>query len=79
MLPTNDKSLLCLRAEIECELIDLPGLKSVSDRDNLAIIQTIFIEVHQAIINPPEGKKNVTEWCKHEGCWKMIRELEIEM
>ena len=39
MLPTNDKSLLSLHPEIEFELIDLPGLKSVSDRDNLAVIQ----------------------------------------
>jgi hypothetical protein len=43
------------------------------------VIKTVSIEVHNAIINPPEGKKNVTEWCKHPDCWKMIRELEIDM
>ncbi|WP_227789009.1 MULTISPECIES: dynamin family protein [unclassified Nodularia (in: cyanobacteria)] len=39
LLPACDPSLLGLPASIGIELIDLPGLKSIQDRTNLATIQ----------------------------------------
>lgn len=45
ILPGQDISLLGLPTGIQVEFIDLPGLKSVKDRTNLAVIQS---RVHKA-------------------------------
>lgn len=45
LLPSIDSSLLGLPPDLGVEFIDLPGLKSVQDRANLAVIQT---RVHKA-------------------------------
>jgi GTPase SAR1 family protein len=45
LLPGADAALLGLPAGLPIEFIDLPGLKSVQDRANLAVIQT---RVHKA-------------------------------
>ncbi len=39
ILPMNDKSLLNLPQNLNIEFIDLPGLKSIQDKTNLAVIQ----------------------------------------
>lgn len=41
-------------------------------------IAAVSRQVHQIIVNPPEGR-NVTEWCKKEDCWKTIQEFDIEL
>ena len=45
LLPCVDATLLGLPPDLDVEFIDLPGLKSVQDRANLAVIQT---RVHKA-------------------------------
>ena len=45
ILPAEDASLLGLPKGIGIEFIDLPGLKSIQDRDNLKVIQQ---QVHKA-------------------------------
>jgi len=45
LLPAIDTSLLGLPPDLGVEFVDLPGLKSVQDRANLAVIQT---RVHKA-------------------------------
>lgn len=45
ILPAEDSSLLGLPEGIGIELIDLPGLKSIQDKDNLKVIQE---QVHKA-------------------------------
>ena len=45
ILPAEDSSLLGLPEGIGIEFIDLPGLKSIQDRDNLKVIQE---QVHKA-------------------------------
>ncbi|MBR8840391.1 MAG: dynamin family protein [Stigonema ocellatum SAG 48.90 = DSM 106950] len=45
LLPASEQSLLGLPFGVGVELIDLPGLKSVQDRDNLKVIQE---RVHKA-------------------------------
>lgn len=45
LLPVNEKELLGIPEGVSVEFVDLPGLKSVQDRANLAIIQE---RVHKA-------------------------------
>lgn len=45
ILPAVDSNLLGLPEGIDVELIDLPGLKSIQDKDNLQVIQQ---QVHKA-------------------------------
>jgi len=33
--------------------------------------------VHDIIINPPSGIRNVTEWAKQEACWNRVKALNI--
>jgi hypothetical protein len=35
--------------------------------------------VHLKIVNPPPGRKNVTEWCKKEACWETVKAIEYAM
>jgi hypothetical protein len=41
-------------------------------------ITVVSKAVHSSIVAPPSGK-NVTEWCKKEDCWKVIRSLEVTL
>jgi len=43
-----------------------------------AMIATVSKHVHDMITTPPGGR-NVTEWCKSEGCWNRCRDLPIEV
>ncbi|RUT03457.1 hypothetical protein DSM106972_050960 [Dulcicalothrix desertica PCC 7102] len=45
LLPVSDENLLGLPQGVGVELIDLPGLKSIQDRDNIKVIQE---KVHKA-------------------------------
>jgi hypothetical protein len=36
-------------------------------------------EVHNVIINPDAGSRNVTEWAKKPVCWRRVQALEIEI
>jgi len=38
-------------------------------------IRTLAIAVQAAILNPPQGMKNVGEWSKKEPCWEKVRQL----
>jgi hypothetical protein len=35
--------------------------------------------VHEKLINPPAGRKNVTEWCKRKECWEAVKLIEYKM
>lgn len=35
--------------------------------------------VHAKIINPPPGRKNVTEWCKKKDCWEAVKQIEYSL
>lgn len=41
-------------------------------------IRSVSKEVHQIIVDPPNGK-NVTEWCKRKECWEKISEKKISI
>lgn len=43
-----------------------------------ANIAMVSKEVHEVLVNPPEGFRNVTEWAKKHACWNEIRKLEID-
>lgn len=36
---------------------------------------TIARAVHDVIVDPPEGMRNVTEWAKKQGCWQRVQDL----
>jgi len=42
------------------------------------MIATMSVHVHGMITAPPGGR-NVTEWCKSEGCWSQCRELAVDV
>lgn len=42
-----------------------------------AIVPHVTGIVRDVIINPPDSA-NVTEWCKKEGCWNRVREVDWE-
>ncbi len=42
-------------------------------------IQDVAKLVHQILVNPPVGRKNVTEWCKKEACWDRVRAIEHKL
>ena len=33
--------------------------------------------VHDVIVSPPEGMRNVTEWAKQQACWHRVEELHV--
>ena len=45
--------------------------QALTDNQQLAIAQ-LSHEVHRIIVNPPTAK-NITEWCKSEPCWEIVR------
>jgi hypothetical protein len=36
-------------------------------------IQEVSRLVHEKLVNPPPGRKNVTEWCKKKECWEAVK------
>ncbi len=34
--------------------------------------------VHDVIVDPPEGMRNVTEWAKQQACWSGVARLELD-
>ena len=34
--------------------------------------------VHDVIVDPPEGMRNVTEWTKQQACWHRVMGLHVE-
>ena len=33
--------------------------------------------VHEVIVHPPEGMRNVTEWAKQQACWSRVTGLDV--
>jgi hypothetical protein len=62
------------------ERIDLNGIWEVQEVS--AEMTSMFASwaplIHKAIIESA-GKRNVTEWCKKEGCWEVIRSLALPL
>lgn len=46
-------------------------------------VQNILVEltelVYDNLTDPNRGVENVTQWCKREGCWKSVQEIEYTM
>ena len=34
--------------------------------------------VHDVIIDPPDGMRNVTEWAKQQACWSKVKRLRVD-
>jgi hypothetical protein len=41
--------------------------------------ENVSYRIHQIIIDTPENVSNVTEWCKREGCWLRIKNVDINL
>lgn len=41
-------------------------------------LRLVSVDVQRIITNPPNNR-NITEWCKHKGCWDLIRETKIDL
>lgn len=48
-----------------------------------AAVQTALVElselVYDKLTDPQRGVENVTQWCKREGCWKSVQEIEYNL
>ncbi len=40
-------------------------------------IAVVSKQVHDVLVDPPEGMRNVTEWAKKELCWRRVMDLTI--
>jgi len=40
------------------------------------VIEEVARLVHLKLVNPPPGRKNVTEWCKKEACWEAVKAIK---
>ena len=38
---------------------------------------TVAETVHEVLVNPPAGIRNVTEWAKKQACWSQVRDLDV--
>lgn len=43
------------------------------------ILEIISERVYQCITHPPTGYANIGQWAKNSGCWKMVKELDIDL
>ncbi len=41
-------------------------------------IRAVSVPVHRIITNPPNAR-NITEWCKHKGCWEDVCSEEVNL
>ena len=51
------------------------GLSRPRLRDALVISAK---PVHDVIVDPPDGMRNVTEWAKQQACWTRVMRLQME-
>ena len=67
---------------------DVDKLKMAVDLDGIWREQklTIALEralvlaaraVHEVLVNPPSGVRNVTEWAKRSGCWDAVKKVKL--
>ncbi|MBY0579187.1 MAG: AIPR family protein [Burkholderiales bacterium] len=59
--------------------IDLEAIwnRQVASPELSRILSSMAHQVQDVLVNPPEGEKNVGEWCKKDQCWKDVMDLEL--
>ncbi|QYU68679.1 AIPR family protein [Leptolyngbya sp. 15MV] len=68
-------------AKLAAELGNRIDLKGIWEMQEISAEMTAMFAlwaplIHKAIVES-SGKRNVTEWCKKEGCWEVIRSLNL--
>ncbi|MXX90998.1 MAG: AIPR family protein [Boseongicola sp. SB0677_bin_26] len=63
-----------LKSAVEFETIWRQQSIGSAFRDSIAVAAS---EVHEVLVQPPEGISNVTEWAKKQACWERVRKLDI--
>ena len=61
--------------------IDLSRIWATQDvgQELFDILSRMARKVQNILVNPPEGEKNVGEWCKKDQCWKAVMDLDVEL
>jgi len=52
--------------------------QSISEATEEAL-QIISKAVYDALINPPSGIANISQWAKREGCWQSMQQLNLDL
>lgn len=42
-------------------------------------IEIISEKVNESITNPLEGSANITQWCKKDACWNVVKKMQIPL
>jgi AIPR protein/Abortive infection phage resistance protein N-terminal domain len=74
-------SKLCLLLSTRGESLDFGKIwakQGVSPSVTKALAR-VAKAVHDVIVNPPEGMRNISEWAKKDGCWEKVRALHVEL
>lgn len=45
----------------------------------IEIMKTVTREVYKLLMDPPDGFKNVGEWCKKEQCWNVVKNASMNI
>jgi len=51
--------------------------QSISEQMEKALAHVAKV-VHDILVEPPSGIRNVTEWAKKQACWERVKVLEVE-
>ncbi len=43
-----------------------------------ASLAEVAFEMHEVLVDPPEGIRNVTEWAKKQACWERARKVRVD-
>ena len=54
-------------------------LEQTVSAELVAALVSIAEPVQKAILNPPEGMRNISEWAKKESCWTRVKALDITL
>lgn len=71
-------SYICDKQKVFLNFLKIWGEQIISS-ELTEIIKKITREVYQILMDPPEGFKNVGEWCKREQCWNVVKQKEMNI
>lgn len=40
-------------------------------------LETAALSVHEVLVNPPAGNRNISEWAKQQACWDRVQRLQV--
>lgn len=58
------------------DFLKIWGQQAISDQMEIALAYVARV-VHDVLIDPPSGIRNVTEWAKKQACWERVKNLDV--